>query len=271
MSAASRSLVLAGGPAALLWTLATPAMATGSMMMEGDWFAPLDHYCERVGTGFWAEPLNAFSNGAFLLAAGVIAERQRRSGWSYPALTVLAAMAASVGIGSLLFHTLANGWTLLADVIPIAVFILAFFFVAMRRFFGLGAFAAGLATIALLLLTPALKTIFEPVLGASATYAPGLVATFGVALAVPLFGRGPAPRMLIASALVFAIALVFRVLDQPLCDTIPFGTHFLWHTFNGLAVLLALLAAERAGRATRIEAVVLPGQREAQIATGTMA
>jgi hypothetical protein len=71
-----------------------------------------------------------------------------------------------------------------------------------------------------------------------------------VAVAVPALGRGPAPRLLGAAGFTFAVALVFRVLDQPVCGTWPAGTHFLWHTFNGLAVGLALLAAERVIPAT---------------------
>ncbi|MBB3984658.1 hypothetical protein GGQ68_000974 [Sagittula marina] len=34
-----------------------------------DWSAPIDLYCERAGTGLWSEPLNAWSNLAFPLAA----------------------------------------------------------------------------------------------------------------------------------------------------------------------------------------------------------
>lgn len=32
---------------------------------------PIDAYCERIGTGFWAEPLNALSNVAFFAAAAL--------------------------------------------------------------------------------------------------------------------------------------------------------------------------------------------------------
>jgi len=34
-----------------------------------DWFAPIDAYCERLGPGLLAEPLNALSNAAFFIAA----------------------------------------------------------------------------------------------------------------------------------------------------------------------------------------------------------
>jgi hypothetical protein len=132
-----------------------------------------------VGTAFWAEPMNALKNGAFLIAAGVLLARQRRSGWTDKPLTILALLTASVGIGSFLFHTTLNGLTLWADIVPIAVVILSLFFLALRRFLGLGAIVAGLATAALLVLTPQIGTLMKPILGASSTYAPGLIATFG--------------------------------------------------------------------------------------------
>ena len=246
---------LAGAAVAVLTSLATPALASGAMLGGTDWTAPLDHYCERVGPGFWAEPFNTFSNAAFLIAAAVILYRQRRSGWTDRPLITLALLGGSVGVGSFLFHTLANQWTLIADMLPIAVFIYAFFLLAMRRFLQLGAVAAGVATATLLLLSPGIQALLQPILGGSAAYAPGLITTFGVAVAVPAFGRGPAPRLLVAAGFALAVALAFRVLDQPVCGTWPAGTHFLWHTFNGLAVGLALLAAERVGP---VKAVVRP-------------
>lgn len=232
------------------------AMAMGSSnSLPGNtsWLAPLDHYCERVGTAFWAEPLNATSNAAFLLAAGYILLRQRRSGTFDPALLTLAAMAASVGIGSFLFHTLANRWTLIADIVPIALFIYAFIFEGLRRFAGASIWLAGLLTLVIVAATPSMGMALKPVLGASSTYTPGLIATFGLAAVVPLLRKGPAPRLLLAAGAAFLVALAFRMLDSGICETIPSGTHFLWHIFNGVSVGLALLAAQNKWAANRRE------------------
>jgi len=38
-----------------------------------DWSAPIDLYCERTDASFWAEPANALTNAAFLIAAALIA------------------------------------------------------------------------------------------------------------------------------------------------------------------------------------------------------
>lgn len=34
-----------------------------------EWFTEIDLYCERIYPGFWAEPLNAITNIAFIIAS----------------------------------------------------------------------------------------------------------------------------------------------------------------------------------------------------------
>src|SRR4051794_22448648 len=66
--------------------------------MTSSWFTPIDNYCERIGVGFWAEPVNALTSGAFLLAAlhaAWVWRKQLRSDWS---VLWLIAVAAVVGI-----------------------------------------------------------------------------------------------------------------------------------------------------------------------------
>src|SRR5260370_31795493 len=111
-----------------------------------DWSTPIDLYCERTDASFWAEPANAVSNAAFLCAyVAALSLWPRQSGSpcarDWPALALIGVVAA-VGIGSFVFHTLATRGAVLADVIPIAVFIYGYLLLALRRFLGL---AAGVA------------------------------------------------------------------------------------------------------------------------------
>jgi hypothetical protein len=39
---------------------------------------------------------------------------------------------------------------------------------------------------------------------------------------------------------ILVVSLTFRTLDDPLCDLVPFGTHFLWHILNGLMLALMI-------------------------------
>ncbi|MEJ2376683.1 MAG: ceramidase domain-containing protein [Pseudolabrys sp.] len=104
----------------------------------------VDLYCERTDPSFWAEPVNAVSNAAFLIAVAVAFVQWRRAGahgWPVP---LLIALTAAVGAGSFIFHTVATQGAELFDTIPIAVFIYAYLLFALRRFLGLS-LLAGLA------------------------------------------------------------------------------------------------------------------------------
>jgi Ceramidase len=207
-----------------------------------DWTAPVDLYCERIGPGFWAEPLNAVSNAAFLVAAGWGLARTRRGGQhDFPAF-LLALLVAVIGVGSFLFHTLAVRWSNLADVLPITVFIYGYFFLAMRRFLGLGRLAGALATLLFLAASFAVAPALVPLLGGSAGYAPALLAVLGVGAAARRRGSAGAD-LLLAAGIAFAASLTLRTLDQPLCAVLPAGTHFLWHVLNALTLALLLAAA----------------------------
>lgn len=223
--------------------------------MEGDWLAPICAYCERGDPGFWAEPVNALSNGAFLVAAALATARVRRARTGDAPALLLSALVAVVGVGSFLFHTLAVRWSLLADVIPIALFIYAYFLLAMRRYFDLGIGAALAATLAFaafnLGLEPALDGLTgrstDALTNGSLAYAPAILALAGVAAGL-LTPRGlldPAKREaglgLLGVAALFAVSLGFRTLDRAVCPVWPLGTHAVWHLLNA-GVLYGLIA-----------------------------
>ena len=108
-----------------------------------DWSTPIDLYCERTDASFWAEPANALTNVAFLIAAVAAFAQWRRQGEcdggrDGPALALIGVVVA-VGLGSFAFHTMATRGAMLADVIPIAIFIYGYLLLALRRFLHLSA------------------------------------------------------------------------------------------------------------------------------------
>src|SRR5262249_16069531 len=98
------------------------------------WSTPIDLYCERVGPSFWAEPINAVSNFAFLIAAFAAFSLCQRHGKGDTAILALIIVAVAVGLGSFTFHTLATRGAMWLDVIPIGIFIYGYFLLALRRF-----------------------------------------------------------------------------------------------------------------------------------------
>lgn len=204
----------------------------------------IDDYCERTDPSFWAEPLNAISNLSFFLAALYGFLLWRRSGFSDRWIALLALVAASVGTGSFLFHTLATPTAMLADVIPIAVYIAIGFALVLHRLVGLTAWGAILATAAFMLLSPMAARIVAPVFGSSAGYVPVLVALLLIGGGLTL-RRVPGGGAILAAGLVFTVSIGLRMGDLPLCDAWPHGTHVGWHLLNGLVLALVMRALNR--------------------------
>lgn len=215
--------------------------------MDTGWTAPIDIYCERLAPGFWAEPVNAITNAAFLIAALLVLVRWiRRPDRDWPVLALIVVLTM-IGIGSFLFHTFADRWSVLTDVIPIAIFIYVYFFFAMRRFFGFGMAASLAITIAFLTvsyLVPALLP--DGFLNGSGSYLPALVAILVVGALI--VGRHPETgRLVLAGGVVLALSLTFRSIDMAVCGGFPLGTHFLWHVLNGVTLYILLIALMGSG------------------------
>jgi hypothetical protein len=211
----------------------------------------VDIYCERLGPGFWAEPVNAVTNVAFLVAAGFAWQRAAARGRLDLGVGLLIALVAAVGVGSFLFHTVATVWAAIADVLPIQLFIVAYLALALRRLVGLGwteSLLLGIGFVpAAALAARGLRAVFAHSLNGSEAYLPALAAL--LAVAASLAARGAASwRPLLGAAAVLALSLAFRTADQALCPKWPIGTHFIWHLLNGLLLGILLLAMIRHGR-----------------------
>lgn len=203
-----------------------------------DWARPVDIYCERLGPGFWAEPVNALTNAAFLAAAlwtWHYAARRNRLDRTTAALILL---LAAIGVGSFLFHTVATAWSGLADVLPIWTFTGVAFAVALRRFFGIHPAQALVGLAAIVALTLPLARAL-PSLAGSLSYLPALLVLTGIAAALR-HTRKPAWKPIAAAAALLALSLAFRTADAAVCAAVPLGTHFLWHLLNGAVLGLVM-------------------------------
>ncbi len=213
--------------------------------MERGWTTAINAYCERTDASFWSEPVNAITNAAFLIAAALAFlawRRQPRADW--PALALILILTA-IGIGSFLFHTFANRWSMLADVIPITIFIYVYFFFAMRRYFGLNLLFALALTIGFFALSAAIGAMLPPrFLNGSGGYLPALGAILVVGLILIPRDRETA-RTLIAAGVVFAVSLTARSIDAAACEALPLGTHFLWHVLNAVVLYILLVGMMR--------------------------
>jgi len=198
----------------------------------------MDAYCERVGPGLLAEPLNAVSNISFLLAALAAWVLATRTGTLSAGVRALIALAASVGIGSILWHTYPTMLTLILDSVPILIFIIWFIWLYTRNVLGMPSLFAAACAAAFVLGT-FLALQYSDVLHGALVYTPGLIA----ALVLGVFHarqRRVARFTLLAAAGVYLAALFFRTIDNEVCPILPIGTHFLWHALIGLVTYLAM-------------------------------
>ena len=199
-----------------------------------DWFEAVDGYCERIDATFWSEPVNAITNAAFLIAAFWV--------WRRPDLPimgrVLAIILALIGIGSFLFHTFAQPWAGVADVVPILIYILVYIYVATRDYFGatrVVSWGAVIGFFPFAALVVWLLADFEA-LGSTRGYVPVpimiLFYAYMLRHKLPTVSRG-----LVIGVGILVVSMSARWADEPLCHAHPHGTHFAWHVLN--AIMLA--------------------------------
>lgn len=207
--------------------------------------AELAAYCERVGDGVLSEPLNAVTNLAFLVAAYAARRmlRERQAGTRPPAgLVALILILVAIGLGSLAFHTFA-GWTVILDVVPIAMFMVFGFVCALHYLWGLRWPVAWIGAPAFLGFAAGMSVLTSAFDLPPGNYVAALMLMAGVAVVLGLDpDRRTYAAQFAAAAAVFAVSLTLRTVDEPICGAVPIGTHFLWHLLNACVLFLVLRA-----------------------------
>jgi len=198
----------------------------------------VDLYCERLAPGLLGEPLNALSNVAFFIAAWLVARDARRLRALRADIGVLVALMVIVGIGSIVFHTVATTWAQWLDLVPILAFQLAFLWIYARRELRWRPLAAAVLVAAFLAIALYARQFQEPFNG-SITYAPAVVAIFALGLHHRATHPGETPFLVVAAGM-FTVSLLLRTIDAAACERFPYGTHFFWHLLNGVVLYLAV-------------------------------
>ncbi|MFL2794045.1 MAG: ceramidase domain-containing protein [Paracoccaceae bacterium] len=192
---------------------------------------PIDIYCERLDIGIWAEPINAVTNIAFILAAIIMWLRCK----NLVEGKILSFLLLSIGCGSFLFHTYAQTWAAFLDVTAILIFILTYIFVANRRFLVWSKMVSLIGVILFfpyqLLLVSILSNI--QFFGSSVQYIPVAILIFIYSgllrKSEPNLSRG-----LFIGAAILCLSIISRTVDEPLCSILSVGTHFVWHILNAI-------------------------------------
>jgi Ceramidase len=219
------------------------------MLSMASWFGdlnrPIDIYCERTSAACDAEPLNAISNFAFFIAAWAVwpLQRERPNVTLHGPVRALWIVIAIVGAGSLTFHTVATRWAEWAGAVPILVFMIVYCWLILTAFFRWPLWMKFVSTLVFFAATFFLESdAFETFLWGGTMYLPTLVFPVAAGVGIWRFDAG-AGRAFFAAAGLFALSFAARTLDQPLCGTIPIGTHYIWHFFNAGVLFLLVRPA----------------------------
>lgn len=204
-------------------------------------FEFIDIYCERLGPGLWAEPLNAITNGAFFIAAFFalkLARAENNLNWKSG---LLIALIFAMGVGSTLFHTFAQVWAMLTDVLPILFFQICFIVLYMRFVLRANCWISGGVLAAFFVAMQVFMQMPRDWLNGSLEYAPALIFVTGLGIAHLKVATRERYGLLLAAA-TFVVSLTLRVLDRDLCTINPFGTHFMWHILNACVLYFSARA-----------------------------
>jgi hypothetical protein len=212
-------------------------------------FAPtvntVGYYCGRFGPGWLGEPLNSFSNLAFVVGAAVAWFAWRRHPLRDPWQLVLLALAASIGVGSFIFHSAPAPATLVMDLVPVQVFGLAYLAYVCIRYLRIPVlFAAGLVVAFFVLRQYWIVVTPKGALGGAITHIPSLVVLV-LAGATLLYKRIGVGHYMLLASLAYVAAILVRSWDLYVCHAFPLGVHWLWHLLTALAASLLLYGAAR--------------------------
>lgn len=198
--------------------------------------------CERTSESLYSEPLNAISNFAFIAVAIMIYRtyhnhQDLRGKWIWD-IHILTLLIFTIGVCSFLFHIYPTPLTETMDAVPIVAFINIFFFSIIVRIGHTNLFQTIVCFLAFIGSTHILVNQFPNAMNDSIGYLSSMMALVAIAVYLHLLRR-PSSHQFLLAALIGVVSLFFRVIDNAICEQIPTGTHFLWHSLN--AVLLYIL------------------------------
>lgn len=218
-------------------------LQTSHTTMGDDALAHAFGLCERTASGPFEEPLNVLSNILFFMVALSLFRYYRthpdlKDKWIWD-LHVLTVLTVFIGVGSMTFHSFPTRITELMDIIPIVIFIIIFFLSIIVRVGKTNLFQTIICFMAFAGCTHFFVTQFPNALNDSIGYLSSMGALVMIAIYLHL-KRRPSSHQFLLAALLGVISLFFRSVDNSVCDTLPIGTHFLWHSLNAALIYVIM-------------------------------
>ena len=188
----------------------------------------ISYYCERASLDLFGEPFNSITNIFFIITA-LLSIRLYQDYLSFFSI-------AFIGLSSFAFHTFPNTITGFLDIIAIVTFMLIYTVKIYRQLIGFNFFYSSLTAIFFVMSCYLFGVSFQnSFIGTSSFYFPIVLhLLFLIIYFLFLNLTFDCLKYLIFSTLIFSASIILRVIDQPICNIFPLGTHFLWHILNAI-------------------------------------
>lgn len=203
------------------------------------------YYGGRIDQGLLGEPLNLTTDICFFVFILFFFMRLKKEGNSDKLLQLLVILASFIALGSVIFHSYPNKITLKIDMIPINVFGLTYIYFSMRRFFNFSYKTSFLFAISFVIISFLSEAVAKSLKIPGIHHLTSIITLqlIGVILLKHQLLHKAGKAFIFASGL-YILALFFRYLDFFIYRAFPLGTHFLWHTFTAVVVVILLHTAK---------------------------
>lgn len=207
----------------------------------------IDIYCERISPEIFAEPINFFTNIAFWVAFFLLLKKYNKKNYEHVNLRIysiiLISLVLIIGTGSFLFHLFGNVWSLLADTIPIMIFIILYLYLAVRFYLEQTQVISAFSIFLFLFLNYSLSYLGVE---AISSYLMALFSMLIIACIAYRKNKRNISYGLFLTSFIFMLSLGFRQLDLFTCAQFSHGTHWIWHILNSILLYtLVVLFIER--------------------------
>ena len=187
-------------------------------------------YCERTNLEAFGEPLNAISNIAFILCGIILIFRKGMI------LNPLPYSVIFIGISSFLFHYLPNKIFSTLDIFSILLFVIMYNVMLTRNILNYSVNYTILSSVTLLIISFFTGVfLFKTIIGTSGFYIGLLLYMIYIFYYVKNFQN---VKYFLCAIAIFFVSIIFRSIDPYLCNSIFFGTHFIWHILNSVVIYL---------------------------------
>ena len=207
----------------------------------------IDIYCERISPEIFSEPINFFTNFAFWVVFFLLLKKHNKKNYEHENLRIysiiLIFLVLMIGAGSFLFHLFGNVWSLLADTIPIMIFIILYLYLAVRFYLEQTKVISTYSIFSFLFLNYSLSYFGVEEIS---SYLMALFSMLIIACIAYRKNKRNISYGLFLTSFIFMVSLGFRQLDLFTCAQFSHGTHWIWHILNSILLYtLVVLFIER--------------------------